>query len=53
MAEKKGGSRKIDRKSVKMPPEKTANWPENPGQKQPKDRGVGVPKIKQAVVEDF
>lgn len=33
-------------------PEKTANWPGNPGSKQPKDRGAGTPKIKQAVMED-
>jgi hypothetical protein len=54
MAEKKKArSSKIDRKSIPMPPEKTANWPGNPGKKQPKDRGVGIPKIKQAVLEDF
>ncbi len=52
MAEKKGGTGKIDRKSISVPAEKTANWPGLPGKKQPKDRGVGVPKIKQAVVED-
>lgn len=34
-------------------PEKTANWPALPGPKQPKDRGAGVPKIKQAMLEDF
>jgi hypothetical protein len=33
-------------------PEKTANWPGLPGPTQPKDRGVGVPKIKQAVLEE-
>jgi len=53
MAEKKkGGSRKIDRKSISMSPEKTANWPGLPGKKQPKDRGVGVPKIKQSMAEE-
>jgi len=50
---KKGGSSKIDRKSIKLPPEKTANWPANPGSKQPKDRGLGLPKIPQGVMEDF
>jgi hypothetical protein len=33
-------------------PEKTANWPALPGPKQPKDRGVGIPKIKQSMLED-
>jgi hypothetical protein len=33
-------------------PEKTANWPGLPGPTQPKDRGVGVPKIKQAMLEE-
>lgn len=32
---------------------KTANWPGLPGKKQPKDRGQGIPKIPQAVMEDF
>jgi len=53
MEKKKGGSKKIDRKSIPLPPEKTASWPGNPGKKQPKDRGAGCPKIKQAVLEDF
>jgi hypothetical protein len=54
MAEKReSGSQKIDRKSISIPADKTANWPANPGPKQPKDRGVGIPKIPQAVLEDF
>ena len=54
MAEKKAsGSKKIDRKSISIPADKTANWPALPGKKQPKDRGVGLPKIPQAVMEDF
>lgn len=53
MAEKKGGSGKIDRKSIPVPPDKTANWPGLPGKKQPKDRGVGVPKIRTAVMEEL
>ena len=40
-------------KSGGLPKDKTASWPGLPGKKQPKDRGVGVPKIKQAVLEDF
>jgi hypothetical protein len=34
-------------------PEKTANWPANPGPTQPKDRGAGTPKIKQSMLEDL
>ncbi len=34
-------------------PEKTANWPGLPGPTQPKDRGTGIPKIKQSMLEDF
>ena len=49
---KGGGSGKIDRKSIPLPPEKTANWPGNPGPKG-KDRGVGVPKVKTAMLEDY
>lgn len=33
--------------------EKTANWPGLPGKKQPKDRGQGIPKIKNAMMDDF
>jgi hypothetical protein len=50
---KGGGSGKIDRKSIPVSPEKTANWPGNPGKKQPKDRGVGLPRIKTAMLEDY
>jgi hypothetical protein len=32
--------------------EKTANWPSNPGPTQKKDRGLGMPKIKNAMMED-
>ncbi len=52
-SEKKGGgSGKIDRKSIPVPTEKTANWPGNPGPKG-KDRGLGLPKIKVAVLADY
>jgi hypothetical protein len=50
--EKKGGSTKIDRKSIPVGPFKTANWPGNPGPKG-KDRGLGLPKIKQGMLEDY
>ena len=53
MAEKKGGSKKIDRKSIKVAPEKTANWPGLPGKKQPRERGEGAPKIKTSMVQDY
>jgi hypothetical protein len=49
---KKSGSTMIDRKSIPLPPEKTANWPGNPGPKG-KDRGLGLPKIKTAMLEDY
>jgi len=49
---KKSGSTMIDRKSISLPPEKTANWPGNPGPKG-KDRGLGLPKIKTAMLEDY
>ncbi len=34
-------------------PEKTANWPANPGPTQKNDRGNGVPKVKTATMEDI
>lgn len=49
---KGGGSGKIDRKSIPVPTPKTANWPGNPGPKG-KDRGLGLPKIKTAMLEDY
>ena len=45
-AKKKGDS------TGSFSPEKTANWPGNPGPTQPKDRGPGTPKIKQAMMEE-
>ena len=49
---KGGGSGKIDRKSIPVTPEKTANWPGNPGSKG-RDRGLGLPKVKTAMLEDY
>jgi len=53
MAEQKKGGQGGVTGAPSPQPEKTANWPANPGPTQPKDRGVGVPKIKQAMLEDF
>jgi hypothetical protein len=33
--------------------EKTANWPALPGPKQKRDRGMGIPKIKTSLMDDF
>jgi len=52
MAAPKGGSTKVDRKSIPTKPEKTANWPANPGPKG-KDRGLGLPKVQQGMLEDY